>query len=575
MVTSSDVAMDSGNPHYSRLIQMHNKLMFCAAGLALLSTHQAWAQSLPTRPIPDAGRILHELPIPQQELPQSIRLDVEAPQPAQEKVGGAKVQLNAVRFTDNTRIDEARLQRIVAPAIGQAHDLDGLREVARQVTLYYREQGYPFARAYLPAQRMANGELIIAVIEGRYGKVTAVTDDAKLAAQAQPFLDDLQPGDVIERDRLERRILVLSDLPGVDVRPVIRPGEAVGTGDLNAQVSKTEAFEGKATLDNHGNRYSGRNRLTIQGDWNSPLMLGDRLSAAVMATDEELYFGSLGYSMPLGTSGLRGNLGYAQSAYDLGAEFADLGATGTAEVTSIGLSYPLLRSNQANIMLAGQYQHKALEDEYEVLGLSFEKSSQTLPITLQFDVRDSLFGGGITYGGATLTYGDLQLDSALREGDRLTAQTEGEFSKVNVDLARLQALPANFTLFARFLGQWSNDNLDSSEDFSLGGIDGVRAYPQSEASGDEGMLTQIELRYPIDKFTPYLFWDAGKVRINQNPWVHEDNSRSISGGGVGVRVQYGPLSFDGTVAWRHHGGEAQSDTRQENPQLLAQIGYEF
>ncbi|MFL6532856.1 MAG: ShlB/FhaC/HecB family hemolysin secretion/activation protein [Pseudomonas sp.] len=554
---------------------MHNKLMSCAAGLALLSTAPAWAATLPARPIPDAGRILQELPIPQQELPQSIRLDVEAPQPVQEKVGGAKVQLNAVHFTDNTRIDEASLQRVVAPAIGKAHDLDELREIARQVTLYYREQGYPFARAYLPAQRMANGELTITVIEGRYGKVTAVNDDAKLAAQAQPFLDDLQPGDVIERDRLERSILVLSDLPGVAVRPVIRPGDELGTGDLNAQVSKTKAFEGKATLDNHGNRYSGRNRLTVQGDWNSPMMLGDKLSAAVMATDEELYFGSLGYSMPLGTSGLRGNVGYAQSSYDLGAEFADLGATGTAEVSSIGLSYPLIRSNQANLLLAGQYQHKELEDKYEVLGLSFEKSSNSVPLSLQFDVRDTLLGGGITYGGATLTYGDLKLDSALREGDRQTAQTEGQFSKVNVDLARLQALPANFTLFARFLGQWSQDNLDSSEDFSLGGIDGVRAYPQSEASGDEGMLTQIELRYPIDKLTPYLFWDAGKVRINHNEWADEENTRSISGGGVGLRAQYGPLSFDTTVAWRHSGGEAQSDTRQENPQLLAQIGYQF
>ncbi|HBB79023.1 hypothetical protein BBI09_04150 [Stutzerimonas xanthomarina] len=554
---------------------MHNKLMLSAISLAMLSSTHVWAQGLPSGQVPDAGRILQELPIPQQELPQSIRLDVEAPEPSTKKVGGPKVELKAVRFTENTRIDDASLQSVVAPAIGQSLDLDELRELARQVTLYYRKQGYPFARAYLPAQRMANGELTIEVIEGRYGKVTAATEDEKLAAQAQPFLADLEPGDVIERDRLERAVLVLSDLPGVAVRPVIRPGDAVGTGDLDARVSKTRAFEGKATLDNHGNRYSGRNRLTVQGDWNSPLMLGDRLTAAVMATDEELYFGSIGYSLPLGTSGLRGNLGYAQSAYDLGEEFADLGATGTAKVTSIGLSYPLLRSNQANVMLAGQYQHKALEDEYEVLGLSYEKRSQTLPVSLQFDVRDSLLGGGITYGGATLTYGDLNLDSALREGDRLTAQTQGEFSKVNVDLARLQALPANFTLFARFLGQWSEDNLDSSEDFSLGGINGVRAYPQSEASGDEGMLTQVELRYQAGAFTPYLFWDAGKVWINRNPWLHEDNYRSLSGGGVGLRVQHGKLSFDGTVAWRHHGGEAQSDTRQENPQLLAQISYQF
>lgn len=554
---------------------MPKKMMLSALSLALLSTSHAWAQSLPTGPVPDAGRILQELPIPQQELPQSIRLDVVAQEPFQEKVGGPKVQLNAVQFTENTQIDEERLQGIVASAIGQAHDLDELRELARQVTLYYREQGYPFARAYLPAQRMANGELTIEVIEGRYGKVTAATEDAKLAEQAQPFLAGLESGEVIKRDQLERAVLVLSDLPGIDVRPVIRPGELVGTGDLEAQVSKTEVFSGEATLDNHGNRYSGRHRHTVQGEWNSPLMLGDRLSAAVMATDEELYFGSLGYSLPLGTSGLRGNVGYAQSAYDLGKEFAALGATGTAKVSSIGLSYPLLRSNQANIMVAGQYQHKALEDKYEVLDISFDKSSQTLPISLQFDVRDSLLGGGITYGGVTLTYGDVDLDSAMREGDRLTAQTQGEFSKVNVDLARLQALPANFTLFARFLGQWSEGNLDSSEDFSLGGNDGVRAYPQSEASGDGGMLTQVELRYQAGELTPYAFWDAGKVRINRNPWINEDNYRSISGGGLGLRAQYGKLSFDGTVAWRHHGGDAQSDTRQEDPHFLAQIGYQF
>src|SRR5690606_25490211 len=125
---------------------------------------------------------------------------------------------------------------------------------------------------------------------------------------------------------LERTVLILSDLPGVAVRPVVRPGEQVGTGDLDMRVSRTEPFAGALSLDNHGNRYSGSHRLTAQGAWNSPFTLGDRLTAAVMATDEELYFGSIGYSLPLGTSGLRGEVSYAQSAYDLGEEFEALGA---------------------------------------------------------------------------------------------------------------------------------------------------------------------------------------------------------------------------------------------------------
>ena len=59
----------------------------------------------------------------------------------------------------------------------------------------------------------------------------------------------------------------------------------------------------------------------------------------------------------------------------------------------------------------------------------------------------------------------------------------------------------------------ANRNLDSSEKFYLGGINGVRAYPTSEGSGSEGYLFKVELY----KFLPYnfnasIFWDKGHVK---------------------------------------------------------------
>ncbi|MCP2775280.1 ShlB/FhaC/HecB family hemolysin secretion/activation protein, partial [Salmonella enterica subsp. enterica serovar Typhimurium] len=84
---------------------------------------------------------------------------------------------------------------------------------------FYRGAGYPFARAFLPAQAMRDGALRIEVIEGRYGQVRA-DGEADLAAGAQRFLGPLQTGDVIEGGALERTALLLDDLPGVRAVPI-------------------------------------------------------------------------------------------------------------------------------------------------------------------------------------------------------------------------------------------------------------------------------------------------------------------------------------------------------------------
>src|SRR5690606_30788573 len=193
---------------------------------------------------------------------------------------------------------------------------------------------------------------------------------------------------------------------------------------------------------------------------------------------------------------------------------------------------------------------KDLQDEYGAVDIDNEKSSHTFPVSLQFDVRDQYAGGGITYGALTWTAGDLSLDTReLREQDRLTAKTEGGFQKLALDIARLQRLPQNFTLFGRFAGQLADRNLDSSESFSLGGANGVRAFPQGEGAGDEGWLTQIELRYAVGEFAPYVFYDSGKVTINAHRWQDGENRRSISGFGAGVRWTQGDFGVDASVAW--------------------------
>jgi hemolysin activation/secretion protein len=190
-----------------------------------------------------------------------------------------------------------------------------------------------------------------------------------------------------------------------------------------------------------------------------------------------------------------------------------------------------------------------------------KKSSTSLPLTLQFDHLDSLGLGGISYGSLGWTPGQLTLNSNLAGADR--GNTRGRFEKVNFDGVRLQALPANFSLYGHASGQWSKKNLGSSEGFDLGGASGVRAYPSGEASGNVGWLAQVELRISFNQWSPYVFYDDGTIKTDAKPAINATNKRQLSGGGVGLRLSQSSWSADAVLAWRAKGGVATADTSSD------------
>src|SRR5690606_37811329 len=143
-----------------------------------------------------------------------------------------------------------------------------------------------------------------------------------------------------------------------------------------------------------GNRYTGRIRGLADIYANSPFLFGDQIRNSTIYTEEDMWFGSAGYSLPVGFSGLRANLGYSHTYYQLGETFSDLDAHGTADVASAGMSYPLLRSQKSNLLLDATYQHKWLTDEQDTAGDKDKKNSDAVPVTLAFDRRDSLWGSG-------------------------------------------------------------------------------------------------------------------------------------------------------------------------------------
>ena len=378
-----------------RIMSPFKTLPRTALLLAFGAALPAYAQQAP-----DAGQTLRQLTPPPSAPRPSAEIKVDAPAATATQPGGAEVAVQSVSIGGCQVFSEAQLLAVLGEVTGKSYDLAGLRALAGRISDHYRANGYPFARAYLPPQPMTEGKLRIEVVEGRYGQVKAVGDE-KLAARAQGFLAPLKPGAVINNQALERTTLILSDQPGITAAPLIRPGQEVGTGDLDVRVSRTPALSGNVGADNHGNRFTGDNRLHANVQWDSPFLLGDQVVARGLYTEEDLWLGSLGYSLPVGSTGLRANVGYAYTEYQLAKDFVNLDATGTAEVSSAGASYPLIRSQSANLSVAGTYQHKQLRDRQGSAGTDDRKSSDSLPVAVQFDRRDGLGGGGVTYGSLT------------------------------------------------------------------------------------------------------------------------------------------------------------------------------
>jgi hemolysin activation/secretion protein len=448
---------------------------------------------------PDAGRLLQEnrpAPTPPAAAPALPEAFKDERQKDGTSAAGPRVVLRGVRVQEVQGVDMARLRAATGldQIEGQSLDLNGLRALAQKVTHYLQDQGYLVARAWLPEQDLSSGVLQINVLEGRYGQAQAQSSDSAVAAAAQHWLAPMSHGEVVARPQLHRSLLLLTDLPGIRTRSVLRPGAEVGEADLLLEVEPTERWKGRVALDNYGNRYSGRERLSAGVDFQPGLVWGDQASIDVLGTREKTWQAAASYSLPLGIDGWRLQTQLSRTDYQLGKEFAALDAHGTADTFFLGASYPLLRSQYANIRTSAGWQYRRLSDHRDALHSSERKNVKAVVLSLSGDLIEP---HAVSWGSISLHAGDLKLRDDQLEIDRLTARTAGRYNRLNLDAARIQSVVNNWSVYGRVSAQWANKNLDGSEKMTLGGSTGVRGWPTGEAIGDRGWLAQLELRWQL------------------------------------------------------------------------------
>jgi hemolysin activation/secretion protein len=564
----------------------------CIAGMLLIVPMLATALT-PVDRAPsgaDAGSIQREV---LQALPegqsQPVQIDIPSLPPLK-GVSGLAVDVSQFIVTGNTAFDSETLEALLGGDIGSNKSFSDLQSAARKISNYYREHGYPVARAYLPEQELDESGLVrIAIIEGVTGSVTIQGSEQLIDWVGEGYASVLNKGELVNSADLERSLLLLNDLPGVTAKANLKAGATKGSTDVDITLDESTTVTGFVSANNYGTDYSGKYRSTGGANVNNLIGIGDQLTGVILSSEgATTAYGSLGYSIPVGPLGTRVDVSYSKVDSEVGAELRQLGIENEADVWKINVTHPFIRSQSVNQFGQMSYTSKNIEEtwgaDFVALDptLGSEESLSIFALGVSGDLRDGYYGGGFNTYSLSSDIGTIDFDSVT--ASRLNA--EDDYFKLNYDFSRLQRVVNDLVLYTHLRGQFSKDRLVTSEQKALGGPHGVRAFGVGEGLADQAVLLSVEARYNLNldsdvirRSMVYGFIDAGYGIVNDplaGTTAGTTDKYNRSGYGVGIQLGFGldhGMSLNANVAW---GTRNEDDAGSgDNEQFWAQFVKSF
>jgi hemolysin activation/secretion protein len=444
-------------------------------------------------------------------------------------------EVKQIVIEGNSKIDTGVLHDLVREDEGKSLTLGQLQGLAQKITDYYREKGYPLSRAVIPVQSLEGGLVKIRVIEAVYGKVLLNNSSRARSSSLQALLDPLKSGAPIEEGSMDRALLLLSDVPGIETTASLMPGAEVGSSDLAVTATPGPRVMGSVTADNYGNDYTGNGRLGGAVTVDELLGLGDQLSANGLTSGPGMNYARLGYDLLANGSGTRVGASVSDLKYVLGGSLSGLNGQGTAAQTSVWARQPLLRSRTVNLYGQAEFDYKRLSDQ--TISTLTNRHLDNGVLSINGDERDAGMSGGVGLMMASWTGGRVNFDNMpALTADAAGAHESGAFGKWNGSLTRLQNVGNERTqVYLSVSGQWAQKNLDPIEKLVVGGPYSVRGYDMGVLAADSGVLETVEGRYQLtEHWQGVVFGDSEHIAISASPYLPGANGATLSGAGAGM-----------------------------------------
>ena len=181
------------------------------------------------------------------------------------KDGGAGLSffVRKIVIQGNTLIDDEDLAPIIELNDGTEMTLGILGLYANEITGFYNSKGYILTRAYVPAQEIKDGIVKIIVSEGKIGKIRTLKNKRVTEKDILKRMWRIKEGEVLRESDLERSLLELNDILGIDSKSILKPGSFPGSSDLMVQIEESLPVAFSFDADNFGSEFTGQIRYGV------------------------------------------------------------------------------------------------------------------------------------------------------------------------------------------------------------------------------------------------------------------------------------------------------------------------
>lgn len=451
-----------------------------------------------------------------------------------------KISIKQFTLSGNTAFSDDALQALIAQYQDSMMTLPEIYHVADIIQDYYRHNGYLLASVFLPAQKVSSGTVRLEIVEGRLGRKRI---DGELGSYSEEFLvrqlNQIRPGEIIEKDVLEGETLLLNELPGLEARAVIARGEQAGHSDVIMKVEE-DRTSGTVRVNNYGRESIGEVRLEGGLLYANPFSQGDMLNlSAIVSESSQMVYGRVDYDALLNTSGTRA--GFALSTFDYDVDTSDLGLAGTLDGDGTNISFrimhPLKRVRRSSLDLGAVLRRNESNE-------SGDLSSTTSGTAI--NVLDMIINWQLLHLDNSQSSFSAMLSTNFQSNDDGT-KDDAEKARLTLDYSYAMPFSENWFMLLRANAVASADPLADVERYRVGGPDNVRAYPSAELAGDGGGFASIDVGKTFYQerglvYSAKVFADAGRVK-RKIPLAGEKSSESLAGYGIG---------FSATIERQHY-----------------------
>jgi hemolysin activation/secretion protein len=486
------------------------------------------------------------------------------------------------RVDGNTVLTEVEIDRAVYPFLGPGKTEADVEKARAALEAAYQQKGYPTVSAEVPPQHVADGMVILKVAERTIGRLRVRGSRYHDLADIKAGAPSLAPGKVPRMADLQRDIVALNQWPDRAVTPSLRAGVAPDTVDIDLDVK--DAYPGHATLELNNRQSSDTTPLRVSGSlsYDDLWWRGDSATltfqvAPQRPSDAEVVSGSYLFRIP--DSGLSLLFSYLHSD----SSVSTVGSTdviGKGDIAGLRLLVPLGFGEGFTHTLSAGFDYKHFDDNIALGGSITDAPVTYFPVTLSYQASwagEHQQTNLIT--SFVFTFGGPGSGQAAFDFARFDARPG--FAYLRTDLSRTQTLPDGIQFYGHLTGQLSGEPLISNEQFSLGGLDTVRGFLESEALGDYGGALQAEVRTPpltenrrltLNELRGLAFFDAGTAVLH-NPLPQQQPSYVLTSAGVGVRLRlFDQFNGEVVVAFPLDDGVA---TKAGSPRALFRIYGDF